>query len=63
MSWEQSRQQRTIATSRSDDNRDEARRRDNDKNAGFIATNKPENDVNLAQRYRYGADRRKTASA
>jgi len=42
MSWEQSRRPRTIATSRSDDNRDEARNRDNEKNAGVIATNEPE---------------------
>jgi len=29
----------------------------------LAATNKAEEDVNLAQRYHYGADRRKTVSA
>src|SRR5262245_39343433 len=47
MCWEQSRQKRTIATSRSDDNRDESRTSDNDRNAGFIATNKPEKDEDV----------------
>jgi hypothetical protein len=42
MSWEQSRQTRTIAASRSDDNRDESRNRDNEQNAGFRATNAAE---------------------
>jgi hypothetical protein len=63
MCWEQSRLKRTIATSRSDDNRDEARNRDNGKSADCTATIKPEKDVKLARRYRYGADRRKTVSA
>ena len=42
MSWEQSRQTRTIATSRSDDNRDEARRNDSGKDARFIVTDEHE---------------------
>src|SRR6516162_3958246 len=41
MCWEQSRRKRTIATSRSDDNRDEARNRDNEK-AGLRTANEPE---------------------
>ena len=54
---------RTIATSRSDDNRDESRNRDNEKNARFTATNEPEEHATYAQRYRYAATRRKTVSA
>src|SRR5262249_47169251 len=42
MCWEQSRRQRTIATSRSDDNRDESRNSHNEKKVGFSATNEPE---------------------
>src|SRR6516165_3019473 len=41
MCWEQSRRKRTIATSRSDDNRDEARNRGNEK-AGPRTANEPE---------------------
>jgi hypothetical protein len=36
---------------------------DSGKSAALAATNKAEEDVNLAQRYHYGADRRKTVSA
>src|SRR5262249_48512706 len=42
MGGEQSRQKRTIAASRSDDNRDEPRNRDNEKKARFSAANEPE---------------------
>jgi hypothetical protein len=42
MSWEQSRRQRTIATSRGDDNRDECQKRDNGKNAEITQTDEPE---------------------
>ena len=63
MSWEQSRRQRTIASSRSDDNRDEARRSDSGKDARFIATDEHEERGTYAWRGRYAATRRKTASA
>src|SRR5262245_37768454 len=42
MSWEQSRQKRTIATSRGDDNRDEPKKRDNGNNAESTRTEGPE---------------------
>jgi hypothetical protein len=63
MCWEQSRRKRTIATSRSDDNRDESRNSDSGKNAGFTATNELEEDVTYARRYPYGATQKKTVSA
>jgi hypothetical protein len=63
MCWEQSRRTRTIATSRSDDNRIESRKTDRGKNAGLTAANELEDHRTYAQRYRYGATQKKTVSA
>jgi hypothetical protein len=48
---------------RSDDNRDGVRPRDNGPSAGTPAPDKPTESVTHAQRYRYGATRRRTVSA
>ena len=63
MCWEQSRRKRTIATSRSDDNRDEAGQPDDGKSAGITAPNEHEERGTYAWRWRYVATRRETASA
>jgi hypothetical protein len=63
MCWEQSPLKRTIATSRSDDNRGESGNETARKSAGFAATKEPEEYATFVQRYRYGATRRKTVSA
>jgi len=62
MSWEQSRQKRTIATSRGDDNRDECQERDNGKNAESTLTVEPEEQAMYAWRYRYAPTQRKIVS-
>jgi hypothetical protein len=54
---------RTIATSRSDNNRDESHKRDNGKNAEITLTNEPGKQATYAWRYRYAATQRKTVSA
>ena len=63
MSWEQSRRTRTMATSRSDDSRDESRQRDNGKSTRFGAINEPEERGRYAGRSRYESTRRETVSA